>query len=512
MTLVKQPGFVGFKAARVSSMDSRAIGKLTDTNHLYSIRGLAPSDYDKKVINIYTQTALYNNDFMQMLNKSTPFMPETDVWKWDVHVPYMFPTIVDIPATTAALVKPGIDEQPFQFVLDRNVYFKHNYVTPDRRYGPQWYILQDPTPYNGAWLYTATLVTNNPMTDFVDASLWLKPGLNIVPAGGSGLGEFDEDLPGLRDLGSKICLYESMAAEDGISHSVTGWADAMGISKANDLIVYYQYRLNEQGKEVPTGNLKWEPFIESMIRRQMLDNKVNAMIWSKPGTVRTNGTNQEVKKSIEGLYYKIRNNGNYHDYPRGEFSLNIFRNAFGDLFYRRVEMSKRKVKVYTNEAGFDVFEKANQQDLMNAGFTVVADTRFIEGSGRNMVLNYAFNSMVTRETGRVELVHLAQLDEPQTNLEFGQNKKSTPIFLVFDISPNGDGSLGSNCREVRLKGMPSMRWGYIDGTYHHLGFAASQGMSSANMFDGYKIWYKDRYDLFVEDLSRMVLIEETPQF
>jgi hypothetical protein len=28
-----------------------------------------------------------------------------------------------------------------------------------------------------------------------------------------------------------------------------------------------------------------------------------------------------------------------------------------------------------------------------------------------------------------------------------------------------------------MKGAPSMTWGYIDGTRHHLGFAKSQGMS-----------------------------------
>ena len=27
-----------------------------------------------------------------------------------------------------------------------------------------------------------------------------------------------------------------------------------------------------------------------------------------------------------------------------------------------------------------------------------------------------------------------------------------------------------------MKGAPSMTWGYIDGTRHHLGFAKSQGM------------------------------------
>lgn len=57
-----------------------------------------------------------------------------------------------------------------------------------------------------------------------------------------------------------------------------------------------------------------------------------------------------------------------------------------------------------------------------------------------------------------------------------------------------------------------MLWGYIHGTRHHLGAAASQGMVSSSMQDGYTIWMKDRADAFVEDASRCVLIEEKPQF
>jgi hypothetical protein len=47
-------------------------------------------------------------------------------------------------------------------------------------------------------------------------------------------------------------------------------------------------------------------------------------------------------------------------------------------------------------------------------------------------------------------------------------KKSTPVFMVFDVSPMSDGSLINNIREVRMKGAPSMTWGYIDGTRHQV--------------------------------------------
>jgi hypothetical protein len=55
-----------------------------------------------------------------------------------------------------------------------------------------------------------------------------------------------------------------------------------------------------------------------------------------------------------------------------------------------------------------------------------------------------------------------------------------------------------------------MTWGYIDGTRHHLGFAKSQGMSLQTNSQDKNM--KDRCDVFIEDLSRTVLIEEIPQF
>ena len=278
-----------------------------------------------------------------------------------------------------------------------------------------------------------------------------------------------------------------------------------------DILVYMDARRN--GTAITRNDIKWEPFIEFMLRKQMMETKVKRMIWNKPGIHRTNGAKQELKKRSAGIYYRMRNSGNYVPYNRGEFSVNLLRSVFGDLFYRRVDIKDRRVKMYTNEAGFDVFQQAVKEDAFDSGltFNVGDNEKFVQGSGQSLVYNFAFNSMVTRETGKVELVHLRELDLPQTNLEFGQNKKSTPVFMVFDVSPNSDGSLINNIREVRRAGTPNMQWGYVDGRRSHLGAMKSQGHQAANMFNGYEIFMEDRSDIFVEDMSRTVLIEEIPQ-
>lgn len=517
MAIQTIPGLTGFTYARVASMDKRAVGKLTDSNHLESFHSTEPADYDKKIISLYTQSSLYSNDFLDMINKSTPFYIDTnsDAWKWDIQVPYKFPKIIDVPTSTLDMAQPGIDGHEFQAVLDTNEFSKNAIISVgSRQYGPRWYVIKDPIQWNNGFLYSFTLLTDNPTVDFVSAQfLAVGTELELVDAS---IGEFDQDLLGLPRLGEKITMFESLGSGYGFEHKITDWADARTLRDSSgrplDILVYINQRRNQL--PVTRNDVKWEPFIEFWMRKAMIELKVKKMIWGKPGTVKTHGSKQELKRTSAGVYHRMRNNGNLVQYNRGEFSANLLRSVFGDLFYRRVDVADRRVKMYTNEAGFDVFQQALKNDALNSGLTLVADSgpRYIQGEGQHLTYNWAFDAMVTRETGRIELVHLKELDLPQSNLEFGQNKKSTPIFFVFDVSPSSDGSLVNNIREVRMAGRPSMTWGYIDGTAHHLGFARSQGMSSANKFPGYELWMKDRCDVFIEDLSRTVLIEEIPQF
>lgn len=511
------PGFTGLTYARVSSLDGRAIGKLTDSNHLESLQhDASPSPYDKKVISIYTQSSLYSNDFLDMINKSTPYYLDgmSDTWKWDVEKPYQFPKIIGIPASTANQSQVGIDGKVFEIVLDTIVGKNSVISVGHRMYGPQFYITQEPTQYGRGWLHQCTLSSANPLVDFVDPK-FLQEGIDVDIIDNN-IGEFDQDLPGLQKLADRITMFETLGAGYGFSHKITAWADDKML-KDNagnplDIMVYMDARRNETA--MTRNDVKWEPFVEFMLRKQMLETKVKRMIWNKPGIVRTNGAKQELKKRSAGIYYRMRNSGNYVPYNRGEFSANLLRSVFGDLFYRRVDVKDRRVKMYTNEAGFDVFQQAIKDDAFGSGltFNVGDNEKFVQGSGQNLTYNFAFNSMVTRETGKVELIHLKELDLPQTNLDYGQNKKSAPVFMVFDVSPTSDGSLINNIREVRRAGTPSMQWGYIDGRRSHLGAMKSQGFTASSMFPGYEIWMEDRSDVFIEDMSRTVLIEEIPQF
>jgi len=517
MPLQTIPGFTGLTYARVSSFDKRAIGKLTDSNHLESLQhDNEPTPYDKRVIDIYTQSSLYSNDFLDMINKSKPYFLDgmTDTWKWDIEKPFQFPKLIDVPASTTSQSQVGIDNKVFELVIDTIVSKNMVFAIGHQIYGPQVVVVNDPTPYGAGWLHQVTLMAANTLTEFV-APQYLQQGLDIFILDVM-LGEFDQDLGGLQKMGDRITMFETLGTGYGYEHTITAWADDKILKDANgrplDLLVYMKGRRNEL--PTSTSNVKWEPFIEFWMRKTMLETKVKRMIWSKPGISRTNGAKQELKIKSAGIYYRMRNSGNYVPYNRGEFSVSLLRSVFGDLFYRRVDVKDRRVKMYTNESGFDAFQQAIKEDAFDSGltFNVGDNDKFVQGAGQNLVLNFAFNSVITRETGKIELVHLKELDLPQGSLEFGQNKKSTPIFMVFDVSPTSDGSLINNIREVRRANTPSMQWGYIDGRRSHLGAMASQGHNAATKFPGYTVWMEDRSDVFIEDMSRTVLIEEIPQF
>lgn len=521
MALQQIPGYSsGYIATRYSSMNKKALGKFTDSNHIQMLRAESPADYDKKIISLYTQTSLYSNDFLQMIMKSKPYYinKATDYWKWNVNVPYQFPVLIEVPDSTLNLSNIGIDRQTFEMVFDKKEFFINDVITANRMYGQQFIVMNDPIPWGRAWKYTMQLVTTNPMTTSVDPQ-WLAEGREFEFLYNA-TGEFDERGSGLGSLGDEITLYESLGSANLVEHTVTDWADTK-VANANtrgsdasgnmiDLIMYSKKVRNQEGEHKYVT--AWEPFVEMELRKRMLDMKVKKMIWAQGGSSNTGTGTQEMKKLSMGVYPRMRAYGNLEQYNAGQFSINIIRNVFGDLFYRREDMKNRRVKLFTNEAGIEVFRTAAKDDLLKAGFTIIADNRFIEGKGQNMTINWAFDSMVTMDTGRIEVSHLMELDLPQTNSEYGRNKKSTPIFMVFDVSPQGDQMSSDNIREVRPASAPSMTWGYIDGTYHHMGHAASKGMSSANMFPGYKIWMKDRYDVFIEDITRTALIEQVPQF
>lgn len=516
MALNQLPGVqIGYTAKRYSSMNERAIGKLTDTNHISALtHNREPAKYDKDLITLYTQTSLKKtSDLQQMLLKSKPYeipIGAPDYWSWNVNTVFTYPKIMAVPDNTRNNAKPGEDGAIFEAIFDKEWFFADQVITADDRYAQEFVVVSDGEPVGAGFLYKMTLHSQTPITDFVDKR-WLAEGTEYKVVRHIS-GEFDQEGAGLGPMGDKIKLYESLGAGAMKTHTITSWAHQRGISSDADIIVYGKMERNEVGQKV-TG-IMWEPFIERMMREELMNEGLHAAIYAKGGTSRARGAKQELRKVSPGMYWRIRRNGNYAPYPRGGFSIPFLRNIFGDLFYRRVSMGDRRVKIYTNEAGFDIFDQAAKVDMIGSGITLVDignGSGYTEGTGQSRMFNFGFDRIKTRETGIIELIHLLELDLPGTSSEFGQNKKSAPIFLVLDLTPS-DGMNSQNIRLVRRAGVPNIMWSYVDGRMHHLGPFASQGHSAANSFPGYTINMETRWDIFIEDPTRCVLIEEQPAY
>jgi len=518
----KIPGQQGVQVIPFSTEDVKALGKFTDSNHLSQIVKSSPDEYDKKIINLYTQSGVYSNDFTNMINKTTPFFTKSGTWTWNINTTYEPNRITVIPDATAASNTLGIDESTFQFVTLRPQQIG-DVLTAHKMYGDGYKVVAEPAPYGTGFLLTVKLVGANVTKDSVASHRWLKQNQEIFQVDHV-TGEFGQHLSGLDGQGKTIKMMDTMAQAYGVEHTITKDADRM-ILKGNDgstssyamgrnssgqlldAVAYVQYQINEVGKPVVLGT-RWEPFIEQEARKKMLRLRAERSIWGLGGSS-TEGQMQEVVKHIEGAYHKMKNHAHYVDFNEGEFTPQLLRDVFGDLFYRRVDMKDRKVKLFTNESGIALFRQANKDDLAASGLTLMVDMKEYGANPKAILGNMGYDMMFSMETGVVEVSHLSELDQPQTSAEFNLNRKSPPVFMVFDMT-NQNGGL-SGVREVRLEGRPAMEWGYIHGRSHHLGHAYSKGMESANMFPGYKMWFDDRFDIFAEDLSRMVLIEQTPQ-
>ncbi len=511
MAIQRLPGFQGVMAMDVSSVTHA--GKFTDANALSRLGQDSPTMYDREIISLYSQTTQKSSDFMNMINKSTPFLinSNTDSWSWKVNVPWIPNRLVEIPAATAGNINAlGADGKSFELVFERP--FQLNAViTGNKMYGDALTVISECRPYGRGYLVEVILTGATVTKTTVAQARYILEGqeysqIDFIT------GEFDQDLDGIDVAGHSITLMDTMGAGFGVQHTTTKWAGQRTLKdeKGNlkDIVAYSQYKINEFGKPEVLG-VRWESYAERKAREKMLMLRMERTLWGKGGQSQARNGKQEVRKHVEGIYSKMKRFGQYTDFNKGQFSGNLLRQVFGDLFYRRVDIGDRRVKLYTNEAGMELFRQANLDDLKASGLTIIADNRFIQGSGQNMMVNYGFDMMFSWETGTVEVSHLKELDLPETYDQFAINRKSPPIFYAFDIT-NPDGGLQNNIREVRQAGAPSMTWGYVNGRQDAVK-GNMYGGQSASLNPGSTLWFEDRFDIFIEDFSKVVVFEQTPQ-
>lgn len=517
MNIPRVNGRIVANAGTASSYyQKNKLGKFTDKNFIETMLRTSPDQYDKAMIRLFTDTRLYSNDFVDLvMNSGAPFVSNdpNGVFTYKIKKRAELPKIMINLADTTP--KPGIDGQTFELVFDKEMFAVNDVISAHRR--EQEVLIQivsDFEPYQNFFKYTCKAVGES--TDYVHQR-FLSVGTEYFKIGMLS-GEYTTSWSSLGAIDGSLEVVNDVLQQYGIEHTITDWADATKIGVKYDAagkpindITYYsiaEIDINGQPINVTVG---WEPTVSKLMRMEMIRMKANTLMWGRKG----NGVDEKGRpvRAKAGLWQQLHL-GNVIYYDRGQFSINLLRSAVGDLFYNRVRIEDRHVKIYTNRSGMELAATAMKKDFNASGFTVLAsdflDSKANGANGKDRRLNqgyaFQFDHFMTVETGLVEFKELEQLNEHATFLELGPDKKTPPIYIILDISGEG----GSNVRECKLGTRPNMMYKYIPGaTDSNIAKMFGNLATSKDPYD--TIIMKDWAGIFLEDPTRTILIKEYPQ-
>ena len=498
-------GRVIANAHMTSSFYSKnGLGKLTDKNFVETMLRTKPDQYDKMMIRLFTDTKLYSNDLIDLVMKSgKPYMVNdpNGVFTYKIKKRAELPKVIVNLASSIA--KPGIDGQEFEIVFDKNVFVVNDIITAHRyEQETQIQIVNEGEKYQNGFKFRARAIGASG-SDFVNQR-FLQVGTEYFKIGNI-LGEYTTSFSSLGMFDGNLEVMADVLQQYGVEHTITDWADAtkLGVqtdASGNPLDITYYSVTDPMAMGEKTKIVGWEPTVSRLLRMEMMRMKANTLMWGRQGNAKDE--KGRPTRAKQGLWQQLHL-GNVIYYDRGQFSLNLIRAAVGDLFYNRVLIKDRSVKIYTNRSGMELAATAIRKDFNGQNFMVDAG-KFMDGKDR-LKQGYAFqfDHFMTTETGPVEFVELEQLNEHATFLELGPNKKTPPIFIILDISGQDDAGI----REVKLSTRPNMYYQYIPGS---VGFGSQQTVvASKDPYSTYMM--KDFAGIFLEDPTKSVIIKEFPR-
>jgi hypothetical protein len=495
-------GRVVANAHMTSSFYSKnALSKFTEKNFVETMLKTKPDQYDKMMLRLFTDTRLYSNDLLDTVMKSEkPFMVNdpNGVFTYKIKKRAELPKIV-IGKSTAQ----GADGAEFELVFDKQAFSVNDIITAHRyEQETQIQIVSDGERHQNGFKYKCR-AAGATATDTVEVR-FLQIGTEYFKITNV-LGEYSTSFSGLGLFDGNLEVMADVLNQYGVEHTITDWADATKLgmptdATGNPLDITYYSVTDPSAESEKTKIVGWEPTVSRLLRMEMMRMKANMLMWGRQGnTVDEKGRPTRLKP---GLWQQLHL-GNVIYYDKGQFSLNLIRSAIGDLFYNRVKLADRRVKIYTNRSGMELASTAIRKDFNGQNFMVDAD-KFLDGKDR-LKQGYAFqfDHFMTVETGPVEFIELEQLNMHATFVELGPNKKTPPIYIILDVS----GQEGAGIREVKLSTRPNMQYHYIPGT---TGFGQSQTVVASK--DPYSTYImKDYAGIFLEDPTKTVIIKEFPR-
>jgi len=338
------------------------------------------------------------------------------------------------------------------------------------------------TPYQDGneWVYTV-FVGNGQADQYIPAE-YLVEGRQVSRAG-SAYEEYSEEADILNyNTGFKM---RNQLTTMRLSYDITG--------TAYSTVMAIALRDPSSGK---TSYL-WADYQEWKAMREWMKRVEYQMVYDQfsatpVGTTEILGTNGRPVYRGAGLLEQIApSNRRYYT----ELTADIIEDFLSDLSYNTLGTNERKFVAITGEMGLREFDRVLKE---KAGNLLVVDTKFITGSGQELVLGGQF--VTYKMTNGIELTvkHFPPYDNPV------HNRLLHPItlkpiesyrFTILDIGRR-DGE--ANIVKVVRKDREFIQW-YTGGAVSPAGYAKSINTLRSNAKDGYTVHFLGECGVMVRD-------------
>ena len=560
----------GFNNAQVitTRVSPYVAGKHTEANSIMNSFG---NDISKIYLGVLKPWNLIRRVSTPLINMTELSKNVMDVPSFGAILDYDLPYHIGYPQLIEVLNdgadKLGINNSYFPIVLDKNEYTFEDIITNSKRQGEQFQIasvadaramgVEAIEPYGNYWKYMVKLATNDSEA-YVSLDA-LTPGTTFI-GGANYSGEFDTNYGNVRDydrMGVARMRYLAGQSEIGISHSVTSHGDSFRVDVAKQGnkfgLDHYSLKAHEAITEFTsvdkaTGKALSSTWVPTVIRKMvesLAAMKEFALMWQKP-YVKTDSGGRKYRVPA-GLYWWIKNFGNYQTYSSFQELPNLIKWIIGYAFSGRndMPMHDRKIKIRTGSGGMmemhkwfnDYFQGNNKFLIVNDGQNPFLKDMITGPDVQNLSFKQPrFISGHFPELGLVEVMHDASLDlvdEDYEQLAYtGAYANSSYMIFIEDITDpkytnraQGASELdpgytdtyhnGANIVMIKPQGYQDTTSynpgvGYNPTLYSFFGLNPKQQIATS-LRKGFDISMLTCGEIFVKDCSKMILLEYVPQ-
>ena len=462
----------------------------TEANHLGKAMLTRPEKIFPIMTTIFSSKDYFSDNplFSSLFNTKRFTYVDSREFEWDIMGNETRPLVVTEKVETST--QPGIGNSTFRIVLDENWYMPGDVLTPgtvNKKY--QARIQAGPIKHGTGWVYVMQLVDPDP-ANYIPVS-YLEPGTRWTKMF-SVYGEMS-DQAGSTQFAMPMSLRANIGRlkkQYAVSGDVAS-DDNRGKALAVTLV-------DQKGNKYTS----WIKYVEAMYWKQWY-REIERYIWyGRYGGGVLKDSNGRPVDTSPGIQQQLEDS-NIHYYSK--LSSKLLEEYLMDIYYSRIKPGSRKrIRVYTGEAGMLEFNRA-MQELIAAGQWYLAGTNFnpmekvkSQYHSNAYSVGYQFTIYKMANGAEVEVIHNPIYDDVEIHLErhpiTGYPLESYRMtFLDFE-GENFD----NNVLLVRKRN--AFKLGYYNGMTTPWGPVNKQQISHKG--DWYEVIMQDEFGVVVKDVTR----------